>query len=115
MPPKENHNPNPKPPSGRELLREFLALYHARQGHPYPVSWAKHGAIIKRLVGLYPPELIRRLFDRLLADTDEFVRASGRRLEVLNSQIPRYLEEIKREGENINEVSDFERVKEFLK
>lgn len=101
--------------NARDLLSEYIMLYRKSYGLPYPVSWAKHTKILKRMLTLYGVICTRQLLHCHLKDTSEFVDRTGHSIETLPSQVPRYLQEI-REAESrvIHGDDDFKRLQELL-
>lgn len=77
-----------------EFLNWFQEEYKKRRdGATYCVVWAKHGAIIKRLLQTYPAERLRRHAVVLLTATvDDYIEQSDRGIEVFAGKI-NWLEE----------------------
>lgn len=76
------------------FLNWFQEEYKKRRGGAtYCIVWAKHGAIVKRLLQTYPSERLRRHAVVLLTATvDEYIDQSDRGIEVLAGKI-NWLEE----------------------
>ena len=87
---KEQSSAEPKnAPPVIEFLNWFQEEYKKRRnGATYCVVWAKHGAIVKRLLQTYPPERLRRHAVILLTATvDEWIEDTDRGIEVLAGKI----------------------------
>jgi hypothetical protein len=97
-------NPNPKekkppavvvaakpPPDPR--VKEFLTWFQAeyllrRHGAEYLVSWAKHGALVKEMLGSVDLDRLKKYAQILLSDKtdDEYIVNSDRGIEVLRGK-----------------------------
>lgn len=85
--------------NARVLLLSYVAMYKQKFGLPYPVSWAKHAALINRVIKNFDVTTAEALLKLHLADTAKFVVDSGHSLETMPSQIPRYIGILKKQRE----------------
>lgn len=84
--------------NARVLLLNYAGAYKLKFGLTYPISWAKHAAILKRIIKQFEDvAVVEDLLKLHLADTSEFVVKSGHSLETLPSQIPRYIAALKKQ------------------
>jgi hypothetical protein len=90
--------------NARVLLLNYAENYKAKFGLIYPISWAKHGAILKRLIKSYGVETVEAFLRLHLADTSQFVVGCGHSLESLSSQLSRYIAALKREQDKPKEA-----------
>lgn len=82
-----------EPSPVREFLDWFQAEYKSRRhGAVYFVSWAKHGAIVKRLMKLHSLERLKKHAKLLLATNEPWTEGTDRGIEVLGGRI-NWLEE----------------------
>lgn len=82
--------------NARVLLLTYADMYKQKFGLTYPISWAKHAALIKRILVKFGPETTTDFLKLHLTDTSEFVIKAGHSLETLPSQIPRYIATLKK-------------------
>jgi hypothetical protein len=79
----------PADPRVREFLVWFQSEYKARRsGADYLVSWAKHGAMVKEMLGATDLDRLKKYAQILLSDKtdDEFIVASDRGIEVFRAK-----------------------------
>lgn len=97
-PKKSTEHSSVAEPKNAPPVTEFLTWFQEeykkrRDGATYCVVWAKHGAIVKRLLHTYSAERLRRHAVVLLTATvDEYIDQSDRGIEVLAGKI-NWLEE----------------------
>lgn len=109
--------PLSRPPavSARDLLTEYVRAYKDAYHLPYPVSWAKHSTILKRMLELYGSVCTRRLLKKHLRDQEEFVVRTGHSIETLPSQVPRYLQLLRDdEDKAVHGDKDFEKLQKLM-
>ena len=79
----------PPDPRVKEFLTWFRAEYpHRRQGADYLVKWAKHGALVKQMLGATDLDKLKMYARILLSDkTDEdFIVQTDRGIEILSAK-----------------------------
>ena len=101
-----NNNPN------KDLILHFARTWEKRYGCPYQISFGKDGAIFKRLLANYTPEVLTRLIDYYLSDyRSDFADSAGRNTNVFVSSIPALIAGVKKnvDSKPVNNP-DFERI-----
>lgn len=93
--------------SSKKLLGEFCRLYQKYTGYPYPVRPIVHSSILKSLMKEYDLRVVRLFFKFHLESNEPFVKNAGHSLEILKSQIPRYITMLSKTN---GSSDDFERI-----
>ena len=75
----------------KNILIYFITKYKERFGVDYPVNWSKHCGIIGKLKKLYGDENLLRMVDKYLTSSNKFIKDTGYKIELLSSEIPKYL------------------------
>jgi hypothetical protein len=85
------------------LLHLWKGWFLAAKGRPYPVYKAKHLKMLSLLRKTYPSTEMIKFLNMHLNECTDFVRQAGHPLELLGSQIPRYIQILQqRENSVIN-------------
>lgn len=65
-------------PDVRRVLERHRSLYEAKVGAPFPVSWGRDGACMKRILGMYSPDDVMRMQDMYFEQAiDSFAGRQG--------------------------------------
>lgn len=90
----------------KELLLIFCAEWRRAYNASYPVAWAKHSAMTKRLLDTYGPEQAEALVRAYFRLREPFIESKGRPLELLWSAVPRLLVLLEQEKAAVPVISD---------
>jgi len=82
-------------------------------GEKLNINGGKDGKIIKRLLGTYDLEKLKKLWDKFIESEDEFIKKTGVSIGVFSSQINKLISS--RSVENIEKYSKFNGLREFMK
>lgn len=100
------------------FLRVWCQWFLNAKGRPYPVFKAKHLRMLSSLRKSYNDEDLLKFLRMHLEDCSEFVKQAGHPLEMLGSQIPRYIQKLASQEQNVENkkasLNDYERRKRAM-